>query len=145
MNAQSIALAVAFVVCAAVGTGAGLLIQGIVKKRRLSLAGRLGEPDGAAPVLSMPDNLLAPPTPVQRFDRWFVRLIGESGLSYSPETAFFFAALAGLAVCGVLLFWRDDLLAAAAGLVTGMLAVLTYYLYRRSKRRNAIREQLPDV
>ena len=55
------------------------------------------------------------------------------------------AVAAGLVLCGVLLLWRDDFLAAAIGLAAGIAMVVLYFLWKRSQRRVAIQEQLPDV
>jgi Flp pilus assembly protein TadB len=121
VTGQPVILAIAFVVCGMLGAAVALLAQSIVRKRRLALGARFGDDPSSlgSPLVALPEELLPKQSALGRFDRWFARLVGESGLNLSAETAFFFAVCAGLLACGALLAWRDDLLAAAAGLAAG--------------------------
>lgn len=76
---------------------------------------------------------------------WFGRLVGETGLGWTADVAFLMSVACGLAIGGAVFLWREDLLAAVAGMVAGMLLLIGFLMYRRSRRRLAILNQLPEV
>lgn len=80
-----------------------------------------------------------------RLDQKFDQLILESGLDCEPLTAFLLIGTSGLLVGGGILVYWDNVLAAVAGALCGMVATLVYLLVRRVRRMNGIREQIPQV
>jgi tight adherence protein B len=76
---------------------------------------------------------------------WMGRLVGESGTGVTPPAALMLAVASGLLVGGVLFLWRENLLVGAVGALAGMILVLGFFWVRRSRRRAAIRNQLPEM
>lgn len=76
-------------------------------------------------------------------DRWFARLIIDTGLPMSATTAFLFMILVGVSAgAGVFLAYENEP-AALVAVPLGMLLPLGYYLYARSRRLSRLYEQLP--
>jgi tight adherence protein B len=113
--------------------------------RDLTVTGTAG--DASAPVqlrqFPIPRNQAPAQSAVGEFDRWFHRLIIDSGLSWSPATALLLLIMAGLAVGGAILVWLDAPLPAIAGMFAGMGLVLLYLMFTRARRISQLREQLP--
>jgi tight adherence protein B len=55
------------------------------------------------------------------------------------------ALACGLFLGGAGFLWRNNALAAAAGFLIGVLLIVGIFVYVRSRRRSAIREQLPEA
>lgn len=137
-----------FFAAIALGTAAVLqVLREVVAGRQAFMAQRLG--GGAVEI--PPDELVAPLLPprgngpVGQFDRWFDRLVLETGTQLSSATAFLVMIAAGLVLGGLLFLWQDNLLLAGGGLAIGMLlAAITFVLLRRW-RLQTIDNQLPEV
>jgi tight adherence protein B len=140
-------LVVSFLIASFLGAAVAIAIRGLFQRRRSFLQQQLAEAESAGPQLelSLEPDFAENPGPLARFEGWFYRLIGETGIGFAPDAAMLMAVACGLVVCGVLLLWRDDFLAAAVGLVAGILMVIMYFVYRRGRRRAEIQDQLPDV
>lgn len=80
--------------------------------------------------------------PISRFDRWFTRLVGETGLGWHPTAAALLLVFCALLPAAVLFLWREDPLPAMYGLFLGLPLPLGYLLYRRWKRVKLLQEQL---
>ncbi len=80
-----------------------------------------------------------------RLDQGFERLVLESGVETSPLGAFAWLVFLGLAVGGALFLWRDQPLAAIAGMLLGMSGGLVWLMRKRAVRYRQMREVLPDV
>lgn len=149
MEPRAFLLVLAFLITSFLATAIVILGASIRERTRSKIRQRLGtddEPvDEVAIELEIEPDFAEEPGLIARFEGWFYRLIGETGMTMNAEAAMLMAVGAGLVLCGVLLLWRDDFLAAAIGLAAGITLVVIYFMWRRSQRRVAIQEQLPDV
>ena len=75
--------------------------------------------------------------PVDAFDRWFQRLLRETGLSAMPTEAALLLVFFGVLVGGAMFIWNEHPVAAVVGMLLGMVAALSYYLVRRPTRPDA--------
>ena len=78
-------------------------------------------------------------------DLHFGRLVQESGLDCTAETACLMLACSGVVTGGVLFVATDNILLGAIGLLFGSLIPLAFLLVYRTKRLKAIGHQLPEV
>lgn len=149
MEPRVFLLILSFLIASFLATALVILLTSIRERARSRVRERLGrdeEPPEEIPLeLNLEPDFAENPGIFARFEGWFYRLIGETGMTLTAEAAMLMAVGAGLVLCGVLLLWRDDFLAAAIGLAAGIALVVIYFLWRRSKRRTEIQQQLPDV
>lgn len=127
--------------------GVVLLIRESVLGRRERIDERLGTP--AEPV-SLP-SLSVEPVPsgswgiAGRIDRWFSRLVAETGVDLPAESAFLIAVVVGLLLGGGLFLYRDDPVGGLGGLLLGVMAVLCVLFVLRIRRHQVIAEQFPET
>lgn len=146
MEPKVFVLILSFLICSFLGAAAVLLMRSLLERRGARIRQRLDDDDQPPPLeLTLEPDFSDRPGLMARFEGWFYRLIGQSGMTLSPDAAMLMAVACGLVLCGVLLLWRDDFLAAAVGLVAGIGMVIFYYMYRRGKRRLQMQEQLPEL
>ena len=147
MEHRVVILILSFLICSFLGAVMTVSARRLFRRREARLERRLGIGEGApaAPELRISPEYQLSQGIVGQVDRGFSQFITQTGIDWTPETAFLFAVAVGLPLCGVVLLWRDDFVAAAASMVAGMLAVFGYYAFLRAHRRGEIREQLPDV
>jgi tight adherence protein B len=81
--------------------------------------------------------------PVASFDRGFIDLLRDAGLTWDPTSAVFVFLLLGT-ICGAILFFFDERIepAVVAGLVGAILPAL-YLLFLRARRQTLLQDQLP--
>ena len=82
---------------------------------------------------------------VGRVDQAFDRLILESGLAFTPWSAFLMLIATGLLIGGGLWTWFEAWAPALAGSAVGLTLPLAYISFKRHRRIIAMRNQLPDV
>lgn len=80
--------------------------------------------------------------PLGDFDRWFLRLIRETGLDLTGTSAVLLLTLCGLVVGGSMFVFNEQPLLAVIGLSLGMGIALIYLVIRRAKRIGQLQEQL---
>ena len=120
---QSLLLIIAFLGIAAITGAVLMLIRDSVQQRRGKLDQRLIDPLRT----QMPTYQSVLELPTWRpglmgvVDRWFGRIVAETGLGISTETAFMLCVSVGLLLGGVLFIWRNNPLAGIAGMETGMI------------------------
>ena len=91
------------------------------------------EPDGA------------PAGPMDQFDRWFARLVWETGWGWTPMTGVLLVGLGALVCGGAVFLWSDHPVAAAfAGALGGALVVVVLVV-RRVRRIRLLQSQLPPA
>jgi tight adherence protein B len=78
-------------------------------------------------------------------DRWFVRLIEESGLPLSVSAAMLIVVCAGLMGGGLPLVFFDSYLGAAAGMLGGMTLPILIYSVIRWRRVSVMRTNMPET
>lgn len=83
------------------------------------------------------------PGPIARFDRWFARVVLESGLAWDTTSAGLLLVLSGMVLGGALFLWAEQPLAAGWGLLVGSLLPLGYFVRKQRQRRKQLQEQLP--
>jgi tight adherence protein B len=84
----------------------------------------------------------APRGPIGRFDRWFSRLVRDTGLPWDLISATLLLILCGLGLGGALFLLREHVLLALLGSVVGTLAPLGYLLWHRRRRIRRLQDQL---
>jgi tight adherence protein B len=80
--------------------------------------------------------------PMTAFDRWFSRLVQETGLGWDPSTAALLIVLCGLVSGAALFLWNDELLPAAIGILLGAPLPAAYLGFRRWRRVKLLQDQL---
>jgi tight adherence protein B len=80
--------------------------------------------------------------PVTGFDRWFSRLVQESGLGWDPGAAALLMVLCGLVIGAALFLWNEEPLPAAIGILIGVPLPATYLAVRRWRRVKLLQDQL---
>lgn len=134
----------------AIALGTAALLQ-VLREMSANRAAFMAQRLGGGTVEIPPDQLLAPLLPERgsgvlgRFDRWFDRLILETGTHLSSVTAFLVMLAVGLLVGGVLFIWRDNLLLAGGGMAIGIFLAAVWFVLIRRWRLQKIDNQLPDV
>jgi tight adherence protein B len=78
-------------------------------------------------------------------DRWFVRLIDESGLSISPSAATLIVVGSGLLCGGIPLVMFEHFLGAALGVLCGMLIPVGVFAVVRWRRISVMRKSMPET
>lgn len=79
------------------------------------------------------------------FDRWFVRLIEESGLPLSVSAAMLIVVGSGLTGGGIPLIMFDHYLGAALGVLGGMAVPMAVYMVVRWRRISVMRKHMPET
>jgi tight adherence protein B len=79
------------------------------------------------------------------FDKWFVRLIEESGLSISASAAMLIVVAGGLLGGGLPLIAFENFLGAALGVLVGMIIPLTVFAFIRWRRMVAMGKAMPET
>ena len=80
---------------------------------------------------------------VGAFDRWFLRLVRETGMSLSPTEAVLVLVLCGSVVGSAIFVFSEHPVAAVLGVLLGMGAALSYLAARRSRHVRKLQDQLP--
>lgn len=80
-----------------------------------------------------------------RIDQGFDRLVLETGYDFSPGVGFMLIVCSVLLLGGGLWLYLDEPLAGVAGGLLGVIFPLGLMAYRRNRRLNEVREQLPHV
>jgi len=147
MGHKVVILILSFLICSFLGAFLTIASRRLFRRRIARLESRLGIGEEAAPPLELRVSPEYQPGRglVGKVDRGFGLFIAQTGIELAAETAFLIAVAVGLTLCGIVLLWRDDFVAAAFAMVAGMLLVFGYYAYCRARRRSEIRDQLPDV
>jgi hypothetical protein len=120
-------LILSFLICSFLGAVLSIFGRRLLRRREARLEKRLGIGEEAA---TIPELRISPEYQtgqglVGKVDRGFGLFIAQTGLELAPEAAFLVAVAVGLTLCGVVLLWRDNFLAAAASMVAGMSVVFT--------------------
>ncbi len=79
------------------------------------------------------------------FDRWFVRLIEESGLPLNASGAMLIVVACGLIGGAIPLLVWDHYLGAALGVVAGMVVPMSIYAIVRWRRISVMRKHMPET
>jgi tight adherence protein B len=117
----------------------------LVRRDREEAQLELEQPKYAVQTLPVPVEDTAPDGFSNRLDHRFRRLMYQSGLDISAEAGALLMIMVGLLIGGGLFVWQDSLPQGIVGFVIGMFIPLGYFLWARSVRTKAMREQLPDV
>jgi tight adherence protein B len=80
--------------------------------------------------------------PVTTFDRWFSRLVLETGLGWDPGAAALLMVLCGLLTGAALFLWNEEVLPAAIGILIGIPLPAVYLVARRWRRVKLLQDQL---
>jgi tight adherence protein B len=80
--------------------------------------------------------------PVTAFDRWFSRLVQETGLGWDPGAAALLMVFCGLLTGAALFLWSDDLVPGAVGILLGLPLPAVYLAVRRWRRVKLLQDQL---
>ena len=80
-----------------------------------------------------------------RIDQGFDRLVLETGYDFSPGVGFMLIVCSVLLLGGGLWLYLDEPLAGVAGGLLGVIFPLGLMAFRRNRRLNEVREQLPHV
>jgi tight adherence protein B len=80
-----------------------------------------------------------------RIDYSFGRLVTDSGLECTPNTACLLLIFCGLLLAGALFLWNEEPLPAVAGMLAGMSVPLLIWMVWRAKRLRTLQTQLPDA
>jgi len=112
-------------------------------------AARAAANAAAAPIrlrrLSRPAAQQTEQGPVAAFDQWFVRLVRETGLAWSPYTAALLLVLCGIVGGAILFLWNEQPAPALMGVLLGFPAPLAYLIFRRQRRVRRLQDQLPPA
>jgi tight adherence protein B len=127
--------------------GVSLLTRELVLRRRERIDRRLeGHLEGGVlPTLRVEPAPLGRWSVAARIDRWFGRLVTETGIGLSAESAFLSALTAGLLLGGALFLYRDSLISGLGGLLVGVTAVMSVFFVLRARRHGVISEQFPET
>lgn len=82
---------------------------------------------------------------VASFDRWFVRLVRETGTGWSTTEAALLLILCGVVVGAALFLFSEHPVVSVLGVCIGMGAALTYLSNRRRKHIRLLQDQLPGA
>ena len=82
---------------------------------------------------------------VGAFDRWFLRLVRETGMSLSPTEAVLVLILCGSVVGGAIFIFSEHPVAAVLGVLLGMGAALSCLAARRARHIRKLQDQLPTA
>ncbi len=80
-----------------------------------------------------------------KMDVAFEQAVSRTGLEISPAGTLAFVAFCGVALAGVVHFWKDNLLFTLGALVVGMGLPLLAVAFLQARYRRQIQEQLPDA
>lgn len=135
-----------FLTLATASLALGLVLRDLSGAGRAAASGQ--ETGGAQIVIKRPLRRQSEPGslgPVARFDRWFMELLEDSGVSLTPVSAtllvVFFAALLG----GTLFLWNEHPVVAGLGAGIGIGLVLVWLVICRTIRVRRLQEQLPTA
>ncbi len=135
----------AIIIYLVVLAGLALTTMWLIRRDRELARLELEQPKLAVQTLPTPVEETAPEGFSNRIDHRFRRMIYQSGLDISPEAAALLMIMSGLLLGGGIFLWQDHLVQGVAGFLVGMALPLGIYMWFRSARTKAIREQLPDV
>lgn len=90
-------------------------------------------------------ELMPVETEYDAVDRWFVRLVEESGLPLSVSAAMLMTVGAGLLCGGIPLILFDHYLGAAIGVIVGMLVPMVVIMLVRWRRIAVMRKAMPET
>lgn len=115
----------------------------------LILAGARSGAGAAQPVRLRRLNRLAPSNAaggvLTRFDRWFARLVEETGWNWTPLTGALLVGLSCLTLSGAMFLWTENQAAAGLGGLIGGLVALVVLVVRRTRHINLLQRQFPGV
>ena len=78
-----------------------------------------------------------------RFDRWFVRMVQETGWGWTPMAAALLVGLVALLAGGAAFLWTDHPVAASAAGLVGALLVMVVLAVRRVRHIALLQKQFP--
>ena len=141
MNPSLIGLLVFLALASALGTVV-LAVHDVVSARRARLAAHAA---AARPVRlrrrKKPDDA-SPRGLTSAFDRWFLRLVHETGLSWDPVAASLLMVLSGILVGAALFLWNEQPLPVVLGMLLGAALPLGYLVVRRRRRIRCLQDLL---
>lgn len=143
----NLALSILFVALSLATAAVLMLFRDVTLRRRAAVDQGLanGGVISTLPRLQLPMEGPPPRSLTGRIDYSFDRLVVESGLALTSETAFLVQVFCGLLLGGMLFIWHDHELAGVGGMLVGMVASHCYFQFHRYRRQHALREQLPDA
>ncbi|MGI6420483.1 MAG: type II secretion system F family protein [Thermoguttaceae bacterium] len=80
-----------------------------------------------------------------RFDRWFSRLVQETGWSWTPMAGALLVGFGCLACGGPMFLWSDNPIAAGVGGLIGAAVAIAVLVIRRIRRIGLLQRQFPGV
>lgn len=80
-----------------------------------------------------------------RFDRWFTRLVQETGWGWTPMTAALLVGMGALLAGGAIFLWAEHPVAASAGGFIGAMLVMAVLVVRRIRHIRLLQQQLPTA
>ena len=83
--------------------------------------------------------------PLAAFDRWFLRLVQQTGMGWDANAAALLLVLCGLVGAAALFLWNEQLLPATIGALVAMPIPLAYLMFRRWQRVKKLQDQLPPA
>ncbi len=143
MSTQLIGLMVFLTLAAAVG-GLLLAIRDLFFRRGDSDPAEGAAKAGPVRLRRLPrtGDEQPPSGPLGTFDRWFLRLIKDTGLAVTPLAGTLLVVLCGMVVGGAAFVWDEHPLAATVGVFVGMGAALMYLMIRRGQHVNLLQSQI---
>ena len=125
----------------------GCLIRDLTCSRRAS---RASTPAGSGRPIRLrrvprPSADPAKGGPVASFDRWFDRMVRETGMGMTPTEAMLLLVLCGTVLAAGMFLWDEQPLTATIGMLVGMAAALAYLIVRRIRHVRLLQEQLPTA
>lgn len=134
------------VLIAVVGSAALMLVffllRGLFERRRQHWDRRLNGSTGSSPELQLEPEK---PGAMRRMDSAFDDMIARTGLEWSSADALGVMCMAGVALAGLLFYFRPELWAVVLGLLAGMGLVLFVFLILQRRYRLKLQEQMPDA
>ena len=144
MNSTLIAILVFFTLAAASAALGRLLLDGMNRGHRQARSGRA--PADGQVVIKRPTRRSVDADgsgPVAAFNRWFLQLLQDSGIPFSPTSATLLVVFAAGMVGGLMFLWDDHPIVATVGAAIGTGAVLVWLVICKTYRIRRLQEQLP--
>jgi tight adherence protein B len=125
----------------------GFLIRDLLSSRRRSTAAGPAARSGPVRLRRLPRRSgdSSKGGPLKSFDRWFERLVRETGLGMTAVEAMLLLVLCGTALAAAMFVWNEQPLTATIGMLLGMAAALVYLVVRRMRHVKLLQEQLPTA
>lgn len=95
--------------------------------------------------LPHPDAQTPPAHPLETFDRWFGRLVKDTGLPWTSTVGTLWLVFCGAIVGAALFVFNEQPLTAIVGVSLGMAAALAYLMVRRARHVRLLQDQLPTA